>query len=536
MQGIILLYGAAFFVVTLGIHLAYFPIGDIGVESDFYGELVVSAKALLAHHFSVDNYPYKGPFYSFALVFVHLFCRDWYLSGVILNGLCAAASLIILFRLLLRMFDRTVAFLTTLAFSLGHEYFTLAHKASSDMLFVLLSLCAMAFLLEERYSRRNMILGGILSACAFLTRYTGVFLPVAMVAMLLVNPGRWPWRRRVDGALIYLGVFLAVCAPWLIKSHHETGSLLATRNVENIVREFYGSARTDDLPEGGFNSMVQVFMRDPIHFIRHYLFNIPSHFWADMYRFMGIDTGILVMIGMVRLIVRPPTRMQWAFNMFAMSYFLLLCAVFYLPRFSMLLAPAYFAVLFSMLLGLRDFSQFSKIGRRQEGEERESGPARAEPGMHARTGVGHIFGALPQTYLGVVTTALLAVLLWTRIAGIVEAEQFYYERRPLFVLDAARFLKGYAASESSPGRAMVMARKPHIAYYADLAYAKYPQQFSVLREILSFARGHRIDFLVYSDIERSYFGHPEGWNVLATTTGVRVIYSTPSITIYELIY
>ncbi|MDD4857751.1 MAG: glycosyltransferase family 39 protein [Candidatus Krumholzibacteria bacterium] len=522
-EGIILLYAAAFFLVTLGIHLAYFPIGDIGVESDFYGELVVSAKALVAHHFSVENYPYKGPFYSFALVFVRLFCRDWYLSGVILNGLCAAASLIILFRLLSRMFDRTVALLTTLAVSLGVEYFTLAHKASSDMLFAFLCLCAISFLFREGYSRRNIILGGILSACAFLTRYTGACLPVTMVAMLVVNPGRWTRRCRSEAALIYFGVFLAACAPWFIMSYRETGNLLATRNIESIVREFYGGDGTEGAPEGGFTSMAQVFTHDPMHFIGHYLLNIPSHFWLDMRGFLGIDAGILVMIGMLRLIVRPPTRMQWAFYIFAISYFLLLCTVFYLSRFSILLSPAYFAVLFSMLLGL--------------GEKRRSAPARREQAPRAGAEAARIFGIIPRTFLGAAATAVLAVLLLTRITGIVEAEKSYYKLRPLPVIDAARFLKEYVAGENRPGQATIMARKAHIAYYADLAYARYPRQFSVPYGLLRYARNRKIDFLVYGNIERYYFRHrevPEGWKALASADGVKTVYSTPSITIYEI--
>jgi hypothetical protein len=226
---------------------------------------------------------------------------------------------------------------------------------------------------------------------------------------------------------------------------------------------------------------------------------------------------------MLRLIVRPPTRMQWTFYIFAISYFLILCAVFYLSRFSMLLSPAYFAVLFSMLLGLRDFSRFSRIGGQQE-EEKES---------------ARIFGILPRTFLGAVTTALLAVLLLTRITGIVEAERSYYKMRPLPVIEAARFLKSYVESKNRAGRATVMARKPHIAYYADLAYAKYPQQFSVPNGILRLARNRRINFLVYGDIERTYFRHrevSEGWKALAAANGVRSIYSTPSITIYELVY
>jgi hypothetical protein len=93
------IYALTAFVV----HLKWFPIGDLGVESDFYAELVVSAQRLASGDFAVANYPFKGPLYSFLLVAVHsiagLFGSDWYRSAVLLNAICSAASLVVLFRM-----------------------------------------------------------------------------------------------------------------------------------------------------------------------------------------------------------------------------------------------------------------------------------------------------------------------------------------------------------------------------------------------------------------------------------------------------
>jgi len=532
----ILLYAAAYVLVALGIHLAFFPIGDIGVESDFFGELVVAAKELVQLDFSVANYPYKGPFYSFALVFVHLFCRDWYLSGVVINGLCAAASLIVIFLLLAKIYDRTIAFLAMLAVSVGYEFFSLAHKASSDMLFLLMCYCAINILFMERFSWWRLIAGGILSAFAFLTRYTGIFLPAALVVMFLINPGRWSRRRCLAAALTYLAVFFAVCAPWFAKNVHEAGSLLATRNIENVVKEFYGDRMAAEVPTGGFKSILQVFTYDPAYFIKHYLLNIAEHFWMDMTSSMGVEIGILVYFGIIRLFFRLPTRKQWAFLAFPVCYFLVICTVFLIPRFSLPLTPVYHAIMFSMLIGLRGMPRFPLIGALKRIRMRKSKPAQKEYTEFARKDRDGRKAAPSFALIRVVVIGLIAAVFFFQIKWVIETERYYYKQRPLYILEAARFLKECAAREHRTEKAIVMARKPHIAYYADLVYKPYPRSLSYLPELIVAARNLGVDYLVCSDIERSYFGDSEAWQQLGMIKGIKKIYSMPSITIYELAY
>lgn len=51
----------AFALAAFLIHLRWFVIGDLGVESDFYAEFAISTQRLLSGDFSADNYPFKGP-------------------------------------------------------------------------------------------------------------------------------------------------------------------------------------------------------------------------------------------------------------------------------------------------------------------------------------------------------------------------------------------------------------------------------------------------------------------------------------------
>jgi len=385
----------------------------------------------------------------------------------------------------------------------------------------------------ERFSRRRLIVGGILSAFAFLTRYTGICLPVALIAVLLINPGRWSRRRCRVAAVMYLAIFFAVCAPWFIKNINETGSLLATRNIENVVREFYGDRKAGDIPEGGFKSILQVFTHNPAYFVKHYLLSIAKHFWTDMTTFLALE-GILVMLGIVRLFFRPPTRKQWAFLAFPICYFLVICNVFPLSRFSLPLSPAYFAILFSMLLAMGEISRFPLIGKpkqtgKQKSETAQKKRKKSSSGDPPAMTVASGFRAIK------ITTALIIVALFCyQIMVIVKAESYYYGQRPVFILEAAQFLKEHAAQEHRAERAIVLARKPHIAYYSGLIYKQYPPSLANLREFIVFARNQNVDYIVYSDIERSYYEDAAGRQPLDTIEGIKRIYSLSSITIYEL--
>lgn len=520
-RNIILLYSLTYLLITFGIHLAFFPIGDIDVESDFYGHLAESAKSLKQGNFSVANYPYKGPVYSFALVCIHFFVGDWYRSGVILNVLCAAGSLLLIFHLISRVFESKVALLTTISVSLLYEYFMHAHKASSDILFLFLCYCSISMLFMDRFSLFRVILGGILGALAFLTRYNGVFLPFALIMMLFINPSKWSRKQCSTVFLLYLTVFLAVCSPWFIMNIKETGSLLETRNIENIVKEFYGGGKSDEIPPGGFTSMLHVFKHDPIFFIKHYATNIAKHFWMDMTSFLGLETGILVIFGIIGLLFIPPTRKQWGYLVFPGCYLLVICLVFYLRRLSLLLAPAYYAILYCLLLRFGGLSLFpsreSMTGKISTGADQEE--KKMVRGF---------------TFEQAVMILIIVTLFGFQIMRIIKIESVYYDRRPLFVLEAAQFLRDYSSMRNNTEKRIVMARKPHIAHYSDLIFQYYPQSVSNIGEFLSFARRRGVNYIVFSDIERRYYKDSEAWQRLGKMPSVNVIYSKPKITIYEV--
>lgn len=522
-------YAGLYAVVLVTIHALFFPIGDTGVETDFYGEMAVAARELWQGEFAVGNYPYKGPVYSFVLILFYSLIREWYRSGVALNIVFAAAGLVVLYRFIHRLFNRRIALFTMISASLVSELFLVAHKASSDMLFFFLCIIVMERIVTERLSWARLCWAALFSALAFLTRYIGFFLPAAVVVtVLFINPAGIRIKRRVSYTLLYLCVFVVVCAPWFAASRRETGTVLSTRNLENVTREFYGDR---DMPEGGFSSLGGVVSSDPLYFVTHYLSNIPGHFWRDMTGTLGMAAGILVILGLLRLLVTPPSRVQTQLLLFALFYFLPLCAVFHLKRFSIPLVPVYYAFAFSVLFGspAAGYTRFGNWLRFAFSSQvrfvRGIWDARLGGGESSR----YAFSAG-----NAVSAALIVVLVVFQVVRVVRYERMYYARRPLFVLPVARFLKRTPFRTRHEGTPVLMARKPHIAFYADVRFQYYPDGFYNSQHFLSFAIERDVDFIVVSPLEMEHYPHAEYlWN-LDVTPGIGKIYETDVISIYAV--
>ncbi len=503
-------YALLYLAVAFGIHLAFFPIGDTGVEADFYSELAPAAQQLWHGQFSTAHYPYKGPMYSFALVgsyaVVHLFGGDWYRSGVILNLLAGALSLVLLYRLVLLLFTRATAVAVMIATSLVYEFFLHAHKASSDLLFFLLAYLAIYLMVAGSWSSRTLALAGGVSALAVLTRYIGAFLPVAtLLAIWLGNPLSWYPRLKLSRTLAYLGGFCLICAPWFLANLLETGQLLNTLNLQNVVQEFYGGARATEVPSAGFASLVDVIRHDPIHFLTHYASNLPHRLWLDTEHLVGWGAGLLTMLGLLRFIWIPPDRRQATYLVYPLCYFLLMSLVFYLPRFSLPIAPAYYTIALALLL------------------------QPAAPNKH------YLFGKVERWLLAkpgkVIALIATCLVVFIQIPAIIQGEKYYLAKRPLYILPAAKSLAEQARESQLR---VVMARKAHIAHYAGLEYQPYPATITSLQNFFAYAWEHQVDVVAVSDIEREYYPDAIFLPHLESSRGAQKIYEEDQVLLFKL--
>src|SRR5262249_41478015 len=278
---------------------------------------------------------------------------DWYRGAVVLSALAGGATLLLAYRLTLRLFDRRVAILSMCTLSLVVEFFVQYHRASTDILFLLISMASMKCSLLAAGSLRRHAAAGALAALAFLTRYNGIFLVGgAALSLGIVNPERLPRRWRGLAFAVYLGAFLLVCAPWFFASWMETGRVLATRNLQTVVAAFYGEVRWQNDAAVEVHSMPALVARDPAYFATHYGRNLVEHATKNLSQLLGWPAALLPIIGIVAIALRRPTRRQTALYLFAVVYWLCMGIVFYAPRFFLPMILPSLAAGFSVLPGV----------------------------------------------------------------------------------------------------------------------------------------------------------------------------------------
>lgn len=480
---------------SLALSLAYSPLGDQGVEADFLAEIVPAAQKLVRGEFAVANYPFKGPVTSLLLAAIHTvvapFGGGWYRSGVLLSLLAAGGTLVLLFRLANRLSGPAAAVIVVILTAATKIFFIHAGKASSDHVFAFFVFVAADQLLVRSPRRSAYLLAGVAGGLAFLTRYIGVVVPLwALGVVLIADPERLRRPQRLQAAtLITLG-FLAVLTPWLILAHLETGSWLPSKNLQNIVAEFYPSQRAAAIPSGGFDSIVHLIGHDPLHFVTHYLGNIPRHLGQDFQQITGTLFGCLAGLGFGLMIWRRPDRRQIAFLGLGVLYFLALCTVFYLPRFSLLLTPIY------------------------------------------AWAVAYLCLHLPRWRVGL-TVVIVAALVGAHVGHIARAVAFYRDQQPVHLAGAIAYLRAHGQDESSQP-AVVMARKPHLAHYADLEYRPYPARFTSAADLLRIAAQRGADFLVVGVIERGALVDEQALDHLDTYLGVELVYQDSSTRVFAL--
>lgn len=493
-----LLFAALYVATGLVVSLATAPLGDLGVEADFFAELAPAAQELAAGRFAVANHPYKGPLHAFVLVPVHAALAPlgvgWYRSAVVISLLAAAGTLLLLHRLVRELAGPRAAAVALAIAAVLKVSFIHAHKAASDPLFVLLVTAAATALLAGRPRPRAWLGCGAAAGLAWLTRDNGIVVPLwAALVLLVVDPWHLPWRRRAVAAGLVVAGFLAVASPWLVATRVQTGGWVASRNLQNIVDEFYGGDRAALVPEGGFRSLGELVARDPAHFAAHYLGNLPRHFVADLHQVTGLTFGLLALALSALLAWRRPDRRQWAYLLLGALMFAALGAVFYRPRFSLALVPVW---AFATALAIE------RLPRRRDA--------------------------------AAVVVVLLAAVLHAGHAT--RAVRFYASQQPRHLAAAIAAAPAWAAGavEADGRPAVLMARKPHLAHYAGLRFAAYPLTARDPQDLVDRARARGATFLAVGRIERGYLPDPAMLDRLDELPGVSVAWRDPQTIVYRV--
>jgi len=518
-----LAFGGLFCLLGFYIHATYYPIGNVGVESDFYGHVAPAAKAISQGEFSVLDFPYRGPLHPLLLAGAHPFVQDWYRVGVILNLLCATVTLLLVYRLCLRLFDRPVAIAAMLSLSTLYPFFVDAHKATSDHLLLMLMIACVSLLASNALTRRRIFAAGVIGGLAFLTKYNGAFVVAgAGVSLLIFNTGESRWRERWLAWVTFLAGFLVISSPWFAISWIQTGQILWTRIFQNIGVAFYGQSTGSMDSAREVSALGELLLDDLPRFALRFVRNAFTHLAQDVRYLIGLVAGVLFLFGLLRLLLVRPTRGQRVLLGFGAAFSLTMALWFYLPRFFTFMAVCYYPVAFSV---------FRSTG--QVGEEPATGPcSKVSPSVAARLCRyldRHVWGRprLSAILLGIALGATMS----HNVIHTIRLERVNYTDRPLYVIPAAQFLRGFTRQGES---LTIMSRRPHLAFLAGLEHQRYPDAAVTYEALLAFAEEREVDYLAFGI--REFADHPglACMAALDTLPGIRSIYWTEKMRIFRI--
>src|SRR5262245_36896533 len=271
-------------LLTLAYLARRHPFGNYATETDFYQFYAPDAERLAAIQFPQNTF--QGPGYPATLAVVAKLAGmsgDLFTVGKWMSVVCAVLCGLLVFVLFARLFGYWVGLGAQLIVIASGEFPQFSINAATDVFFLLLCLASLVVFTDERIAPRwRVALTGALAGIVYLTRYNGVFLPVAcLIGITLLDLFKQNWRGRLVLSAIFVALFFIAAAPWLVANSGRHGSPFYNANYLNIATEFYpelvANKTNQDatrLLEQRFQSFGDVFGYDPKRLIARYPMNL----------------------------------------------------------------------------------------------------------------------------------------------------------------------------------------------------------------------------------------------------------------------
>jgi 4-amino-4-deoxy-L-arabinose transferase-like glycosyltransferase len=429
------------------------------VETDLVGEYLPAASQFVRGVLDVSHFTYKGPGYPLLLaVFAAPFHGDVALAARLLSPIAAGVAAWLAFLLARRAAGEAVGTFTLIAMLAMPIHVRYAIEAGTDAPALALMLGSTWLLL--RGGARSLLAAGFLAGYAILTRGNAVFLlPAAAIVLSTGGTRARSLAAYALGAAVPLAAWAFVAA--------RAGGLPPDHNYLNVAWELYGRGVPWDQfePTAGrrFHSLLDVLGYAPLQAALHIARNLGLQRWLDLGQLTTPWLGLLAVPGFA-VLARCPRSRSWIGH--ALLCAVVLAPVFYNARFALYLLPVYLAAAGSALEWLagrtREFARAS-TARGRALRFATPGVALAAllaSGVTATTESAHRLADAPHE---------------TRIAG-----------RALARLDAA----------AGP----IVARKPHVAYFAGVRFVPIPSE-PALRDLPAAARAQGARYLFFSGLE-----------------------------------
>jgi tetratricopeptide (TPR) repeat protein len=473
--GLVAAVALALLFMVLGPH----RVGDSLAETDFYGQYAEGARLLQHGQLDPARYTVVGPVYEIALALAGLVARDLFLAAGLLSLLAAGVTLLLWAALLRARVDARLALATVAFLATNATFFRYGYAVTTDALALALESAAL-FVLLARPGSRAPLWAGLLAALAFLTRYNNGVLLVAGLVAAAAGATASP-ERRTRAALLFAAGFLAPALAWVAYSLSR-GVAVSFQLHHNIAYEVFAHARglTWDqyqrTLQPGFHGLADVIARDPGAVAARLAFNALDHLRHDASSLLGWPVTACALPGLAFALADERTRRLWPLALAWALLFLALVPVNASDRYALALLPAY-AVAAGVLF---------------------ASPRCALVAGHAR-----------RAWL---KPALALVPLALALVASVTAQRRAIADAPIEVIECASVLRASARSQSG-----VIARKPHLAWYAHVRAIPFPF-VGTLPELAAYARQRHARWLYFSPWEGGL--RPAFWYLLDTTAAV----------------
>jgi len=242
---------------------------NFGPETDTLAAFIPEAQRLLAgESLAVEFHP---PLYSIFLGLGNLIFGDWIRTGLLISVAAAAITAMTSFLMFRQLGNRAAAWGALVGLVISDWFLQFSATASSEMFFVALFYASCFFVFRALKSEdvKIWVVAGAVIGLGLLSRANGLSLVFLCLAPLLAQPG-----HRVRG-LVAVGLgFLAPLAAWLAFSAATGAPFMPAGNHANLATTYFsGRVSGDDLAlmAEKFDSLWAVFAYDPIYLAKTYM-------------------------------------------------------------------------------------------------------------------------------------------------------------------------------------------------------------------------------------------------------------------------
>jgi len=339
---------------------------------------ITAAQEFAKGHFKEGFKISRMPFYPLLIVIFHSIVRNWVAAARLVSLLTSALTIIPLYLLTKKLFERKVALLTCVAFAISPLPNHLSVEVIRDPAYVFFFAWTIYCGHDAVESNKLwfFLLAGAFSILAFLCRMEGLILFPCLIVFFLYIALRYADKRKIifKGTLIYLAIPIGILSSFLLYLQSKDRFFFA--RIKHFNRLSYIKYHLQDLLEGEFLQNYKLIYNRLEDFERALprkrgglnFAEIARHHMYAVY-FLGLLEGFINAIFppyVIPLVVgwRKSQIKRYAFLFFVLTCYLLLLYCSYIKRDTLrvrhLLAPA---LLVYPLIGLglhRIANYFSK--------------------------------------------------------------------------------------------------------------------------------------------------------------------------------